>query len=91
MSPEHAPHGALDFVLQALGGLPGQGWEVVRAALASPVVRNRTGAVRVLTTWGRPAWPQEAQTVLLEAVSREPDDELRDKLRELLDGPEPVN
>jgi hypothetical protein len=91
MAPEHAPHAALDFVLQALLGFPGQGWEFVRAGLASPVVRNRTGAVRALTTWGREAWPGEAETVLLEAAAREPEADLRARLEGLLASSDPVN
>jgi hypothetical protein len=91
MDPEHAPHGALDFVLQALGSFPGQGWEFVRAGLASPVVRNRSGAVKVLTAWGKQAWPSEAETALLEAMTREPDADLRARLEGLLTSCEPVN
>ena len=34
-------HSALDYIVQELGRFPGKGWAFVRAALQSPVIRNR--------------------------------------------------
>jgi hypothetical protein len=55
LGPKFEHHSALDFVLQDLSRFPGKGWPLVRAALRSPVVRNRNMAVRALAAWGKEA------------------------------------
>ena len=46
-----AEHNCLDFVLQELGNYPDIGEPIIRAALLSPVVRERHGATNALPEW----------------------------------------
>ncbi len=64
--------GALDYLFQRLSNYPGKGFDLVRAALESPVTRNRNLAIRVLHTWGTAHWPEETQAVLIQAGKVEP-------------------
>jgi hypothetical protein len=84
LGAEYRQHGALDFILQSLGEFPGQGWPLVRAGLRSPVTRNRNMALRTLGAWGRAQWPEDAQTLLLQALREEPDDQVRSRMEQLL-------
>lgn len=84
--PEFDPHNALDFVLQDLHRLPGQGWALIRAGLRSPTFRNRHMAVRALRAWEREGWPEEAESLLVISLAEEPDDTIRESLRRLLAG-----
>ncbi|GLS97800.1 hypothetical protein GCM10007918_50920 [Piscinibacter gummiphilus] len=77
-------HRALDFVLQALGVFPGQGWPLVEAGLRSPVIRNRHMAVGALEGWGRAQWPDAAPALLSQAQREEPDDRVRERMTALL-------
>ncbi len=79
-------HQLLDWLLQELGRFPGLGWSVVAAALRSPVTRNRHWAVKVLSRWGARSWPSEAPALLERVVAEEPDIELRQRVRNLVDG-----
>lgn len=63
--PAFALHRTLDWILQELRRWPGKGGDFIRAALMSPVVRNRVGAARALL-----AWTPEARTDYLADVSR---------------------
>jgi hypothetical protein len=86
LRPQFSAHHALDFVVQALRDLPGRGWRLVRAALASPVVRNRNMAIQALAAWGRERWPVDAEDVLREALGREPRADVRAAIEETLAG-----
>ena len=86
LGPAFGHHSALDWIVQDLGRFPGQGWELLKVALESPVVRNRNMAIQALADWGRDRWPAEARGFLKRAAAREPDDEVREDLRRLLDG-----
>jgi len=83
-------HSALGLVLQDLGPFPGKGWPLVRAGLQSQVVSNRNLAVRALAAWGRETWPEEAETLLRDALENEPREDLRDYMRKVLAG-EPLD
>jgi hypothetical protein len=82
-------HGAIDIIVQELRRFPGRGWPFVRAALGSPIVRNRNLAIRALAEWGMAAWPAEARDRLADAVAAEPDPEVKERLERLLRG-EPI-
>jgi hypothetical protein len=82
---EFAPHGALVMIVQELGRFPGHGWELLRTALRSPVVNNRNMALDALEAWGADNWPPEAVPVLEASLKAEPVDELRSRIRSLLD------
>ena len=85
LGPEFAVHGCLDFILPRLAPYPGAGWSLVAAALRSPVIRNRHGALRVLDAWGLAAWPQAAYGALREAREIEPNDTVRTNMHCLLE------
>ena len=86
LGPEFQDHSALDYVLQDLQRVPGHGWPLLRAALQSPVVSNRSLAASALAAWGRPAWPPEAEFLLRSALAREPNEGTREVLGKVIAG-----
>lgn len=80
------PHRKLDSAVGALARAPGVGLALLRAALSSPVVRNRYGALRTLAAWTPARWPAEAADLLRAALEREPHDGVRQGIRGVLDG-----
>lgn len=84
LGPEFAQHGALDFILQELGRLPGRGWPFLRAGLRSRTVRNRNLALAALGAWSRDVWPPEALPLLSQARAEEPDEGVRGRIDGLL-------
>ena len=85
LGPGFEPHGCLDAILQGLGPHPGCGWALVRTALASPVVRNRNMALRVLDQWGASRWPAAARQHLERAAAIEPNESAASRMHQLLD------
>lgn len=85
VGPEFAVHGCVDFVLQGLGPFPGMGWTIVSAAIQSPVIRNRIGALGVLDAWGLSHFPVDALELLRRAHQLEPHETVRSMMRALLD------
>lgn len=81
----HAPHRCLDALLAHLARFPGQGWSLVRAGLASPVVRNRNLALRALAAWGPAACPPGVRALLRHAEATEPDADVRERIRAVLE------
>jgi hypothetical protein len=86
LGPEWAAHQALDFIVQDLNRFPGRGWPLIRAALRSPVVRNRNMAVNTLFGWERSDWPADAAGLVCAALDGEPDARVRERLRRLSRG-----
>ncbi len=86
LGEEFRHHSALDWIVQGLGRFPGKGWELIKVTLESPVVRNRIMALRALSAWGQDRWPEEARDFLDGAEAREPDDEVKDRIRRLIAG-----
>jgi hypothetical protein len=84
------PHNALGSVVQELKRFPGKGWLLMRAALRSPVTRNRNMALRALAAWDRNAWPPDAEMMLRKAAKAEPNSQTRTELKKLLAG-EPLS
>jgi hypothetical protein len=72
-----APHRDLDFVLQELERFPGKGEEFVRAALKSPVVRNRNMALRAIAAWKRERWSPHLAAAVRDALAVEPEEEVK--------------
>jgi hypothetical protein len=66
----------LDFLLQELDRFPGLGWDVIRPALASPVVRHRIAALRALSAWPRDGLSAEIEAAL-EGCLSDPDGYVR--------------
>lgn len=83
---EYEPHGCLDYILQELGKYPGKGAVLVEAALKSPVVRNRNWATNVLSSWGKDSWPSSMKLALEQAIAKEPEKEVRDRMERVLGG-----
>jgi hypothetical protein len=75
--PAFAPHRYLDIIVQELARFPGKGVAFLGAALQSPVVRNRTMALRALSAWTKPSWPTPLAVALDRAIVLEPDPELK--------------
>lgn len=84
--PEFAPHRELDTLLDVLGRFPGLGWELLAAALKSPVIRNRKLALRALAAWGSARFSPEARQGLERALFAEPDEQLKECIKRLLAG-----
>lgn len=82
--PQYPAHSSLGFVLQALPGLPGLGWPLIRAGLRSPVVRNRNLALKALRAWEPGSWPAEAGALLGEALKVETNAATRKLIGELM-------
>lgn len=87
-----AEHGCLDFVLQELGAYPNMGECFIRAALLSPVVRERHGATRALVEWskqlGQPLKDISPGlfSVLSQVAPTEINDEVKERSERLLAG-----
>jgi len=84
MGPQYQQHDALGSVLQDLNRFPGQGWNLIRAGLQSPVTRNRHMALNALKAWPAALLPAEAAALLQEANNKEPEKEVKERLAQLL-------
>lgn len=90
LGPEFEHHGHLDAIVQSLGKHPGLGWSLIRAALRSPVVRNRNMAINALRGWGRNAWPSDTPKALDQAIRDEPDERVKRRIEALVaNAPDP--
>jgi hypothetical protein len=86
LGPQYEADWCLAGLLLGLHEFPGEGWRVISVGLRNRVVRNRTLALRALSAWPREQWPAEAEPLLEEAFWREPDKNLRTRMRALIDG-----
>ncbi|MGB8661500.1 MAG: hypothetical protein WCD34_13835 [Candidatus Acidiferrum sp.] len=84
LGPGYEAHGALDWLLQDLKRFPGRGWELIKAGLRSPVVRNRNMALQALLAWPRDRWPAETLGLLQQAVRAEPNEDLRGRFEKAI-------
>lgn len=84
LGPGYEAHGALDWLLQDLERFPGRGWELIRAGLRSPVVRNRNMALQAFLAWPHDRWPAEARGLLKVAAQAEPDKDLRGRIEKAI-------
>lgn len=84
LGPGYEAHSALDWILQDLERFPGRGWNLIKAGLRSPVVRNRNFALRALLVWPREQWPAEALGIMQQAAQTEPNDDLRGRLEKAI-------
>jgi hypothetical protein len=84
------PHSCLDFILQELHRFPGRGAKLIEAGLRSPVVRNRNKAVAALAAWSRAEWPGGVGEELEQAAGCEPNEDVRERMRQALRG-EPLS
>jgi hypothetical protein len=77
---------ALGIVIQGLNKVPGVGWDLLRTGLRSRVCGVRNATIRVLGEWKREAWPADAVDELRRAAEREPDEEIRHRMEDLMSG-----
>jgi len=77
---------AAEFVLQDLKRFPGKGWDLIKIGLCGRVIRMRNMAINALRDLGKEAWLSEAMEELRLATEREPDDEVRQRMRDLVRG-----
>jgi hypothetical protein len=84
LGAEFALHSVLDTILQGLRRFPGEGWQLIRAGLASPVIRNRNMALMALGSWGGDRWGPEVEPTLRRALAVEPHHEVRKLIEEVL-------
>ena len=82
----YALHGELDFILSSLDRFPRKGWPFIAAALRSPVIRNRNLAIRTLSAWGLENWPTEARSLVEQVMRDEPDEEVKQRQKRLIEG-----
>lgn len=78
------PHACLDNILLELGRFEGLGYSLLLAALKSPSVRNRSMALKVLSSWNQAFRTEEILSALSEAESMEPYADIREQMQELL-------
>lgn len=84
MGPEFKPHSALNWTLQGLREHPGLGADIVSAALKSPSIQNRNGALNLLEATPAETWPSEHQQQLAVLAASDPDDKIRQRAVDLL-------
>jgi len=85
LGPRFSNHSCLDFILQDLAPYPGKGWKLVASGLQSPVIRNRNMALNALSGWEKGEWPTAAGSALEHALASEPDQDIKQRIRELLE------
>jgi hypothetical protein len=83
---EFKVHHCIDFLLPALNNFPGKGVSIIRAALLSPVVRNRNIALNVLEVWGSDHITSDLVTDLKKLEQLEVNDQTNQSLQQLLAG-----
>lgn len=79
--PEHV----LDLIVSRLDAHPGKGWPLIKVALSNSTIRNRNMALNALDAWTSEAVPDEAQVAIRDALPIEPDNRIRDRMRQLLE------
>ncbi len=75
---------AVDFIVQDLCRFPGVGSDFIRIGLKGRSVRLRNMTLRALAAWEPDHWPEDITEMLAEAIEREPVDDVRDEMRNLL-------
>ena len=84
LGPGYEQHFVIDQILQFLHGYPGVGGRLIAAALLSPVIRDRHGAIGVLRAWGPSQWSTEHTSRLRALAESDPDDDIRAAAQEAL-------
>ncbi len=85
LGTEYDADNCLRIIVQRLEDAPGEGWPLVQASLGNRVIGVRNCALRALAAWPRDTWPDDAEEALRTALWREPSDDVRKSIRELLD------
>lgn len=82
MGPKWNSHRQLDSVLQELKRFPQMGWPLLKAALQSPVIRNRHMAINALEAWPRDSLSVHRQYIE-ECANGESCEEVQQRLKKL--------
>lgn len=85
MGPGFKPHSALNWTLQGLQAHPDLGRNVVAAALFSPSIQNRNGALNLLEAVSPSDWPDQHRERLQALATSDPDEKVRQRASDLLD------
>lgn len=83
---EYKDDSAVDFIVQDLRRFPGYGADFIDVGLRGRSVRLRNMAINALRDWGRHQWPSGADDQIKTALLKEPEQEVRDRLKQLLAG-----
>jgi hypothetical protein len=75
-------HGCLDFVLQELGRFPVFGAKLAEEFGDPQPQRSIASA----SEWGKEQWPQGIEAALQQALSDEPDGDVRGRIQNVIDG-----
>lgn len=86
LSQEFEDRQTLDIVVQGLRHWPGYGTKLIRAALQSPVVRNRNMALYALQEWRREHWEDGIDEQLRELLNQEPNADTAELISTVLAG-----
>ena len=89
IGPQFKPHMALNWTLQALRDHPGLGVDLIAAAMKSPSVQNRHGALNVLEATGPDGWSTSQREQLAVLASTDPDEKVRQRAVDLLGASDP--
>lgn len=84
LGPDFKPHAALGWSLQGIKDHPSVGSDLVAAALASPSIQNRNGAMNALEAWGQAHWSAEHVEALRLLASQDPHEKARERAKELV-------
>ena len=86
LGPGYEARRCLGYILQDLGRFPRHGIRLVEAGLNCPTIRNRNMALKALSEWGEGKWPANMISLLNESREREPDQELRRRIDNVIAG-----
>lgn len=85
LSEEFMYHQILDTIVQNLDRFPGRGANLLTASIQSPVVRNRTMAIRAIQEWGNQYHSDELLSILKHAEKIEPNADVKADILFLLE------
>jgi hypothetical protein len=84
--PEYEGHTCLGYILQELGRFPGLGMSLIETGLRCATIRNRNMALKALSEWKKENWPSNVVSLLKVAFEREPDQEVKRRMGNVLAG-----
>jgi hypothetical protein len=85
MGPEFTRHAALNWTLQGLREHPHLGAEIIiEAAMKSPSIQNRNGALNLLEATDADDWSLEQRQLLDDLAATDPDEKVRARAADLL-------
>ena len=76
---------SVEQIVQELHRFPGKGAPLIFASLKSPSTRGRNLAIKALREWGVEHWPEGTKQALEEALALEPNDDVKERIEQLLE------